>query len=87
MVGTRIATWRPSITAMNAARSATSVLPKPASPQMQPVHRLGPAHVADHVVDRRLLIGSLLEFEALGEFLVVGAGMGKRVTLSTSRAA
>jgi hypothetical protein len=34
VVGTSIATWRPSCTATNAARSATSVLPKPTSPQI-----------------------------------------------------
>ncbi len=33
VVGERIATCLPAITAMNAARSATSVLPKPTSPQ------------------------------------------------------
>ena len=34
VVGTTTATCLPSITAMNAARRATSVLPKPTSPQM-----------------------------------------------------
>ena len=47
----------------------------------QPVHRLGPAHVADHFVDRGELVGRLLELEALGEFGVVGARMGEGVAL------
>ena len=34
VVGTTTATWKPSIAAMKAARSATSVLPKPTSPQI-----------------------------------------------------
>ena len=33
VVGTRIATWKPLIEAVKAALSATSVLPKPTSPQ------------------------------------------------------
>ena len=33
VVGTSISTWRPSSATANAARSATSVLPKPTSPQ------------------------------------------------------
>ncbi len=33
VVGTSMATWRPSLAALNAARSASSVLPKPTSPQ------------------------------------------------------
>ncbi len=47
----------------------------------QPVHRLGPAHVADHFVDRGELVGRLFELEALGEFRVVGARMGEGVAL------
>ena len=35
VVGTSTATCLPSITALNAARMATSVLPKPTSPQMR----------------------------------------------------
>ena len=34
VVGTSTATWRPSMTVLNAARIATSVLPKPTSPQI-----------------------------------------------------
>ena len=45
VVGTSTATCLPSITALNAARMATSVLPKPTSPQIKPVHRLGAFHV------------------------------------------
>ena len=33
MVGTSTATWRPALAAAKAARTATSVLPKPTSPQ------------------------------------------------------
>jgi len=53
----------------------------------QAVHRLGPAHVAHDLVDRGELVGSLLEFEALGEFGVGGARMGKAWPSITSRAA
>src|SRR2546425_991569 len=35
VVGTRTATCRPSMTALNAARMPTSVLPKPTSPQIK----------------------------------------------------
>ncbi len=47
----------------------------------QTVHRLGPRHVADDVVDRRQLVGSLFELEALGELVILGARMGKSVPL------
>ena len=47
----------------------------------QPVHRLGPAHVAHNLVDRGELVGRLFEFEALGEFRVIGARMGEGVAL------
>ena len=33
VVGTSSSTWRPPVTAFSAARTATSVLPKPTSPQ------------------------------------------------------
>ena len=33
MVGTKIATWNPFSTTLNADRSATSVFPNPTSPQ------------------------------------------------------
>ena len=33
VVGTSISTWRPAVATLNAARTATSVLPKPTSPQ------------------------------------------------------
>ena len=75
-----LATCRPSITAINAARSATSVLPKPASPQISRSIGLT-RHIANHFVDRGLLVGRLLELEALGEFLVVRARMGEGVAL------
>ena len=46
VVGTRIATCLPPMTALNAARIATSVLPKPTSPQIKAVHRaFGAFHV------------------------------------------
>ena len=48
--GTSTATCLPSWMALNAARMATSVLPKPTSPQTQAVHRVAGLHVALHVV-------------------------------------
>ena len=57
--------------ATNAARSATSVLPKPTSPQTRRSIGLPRRRSCDHRVDRRLLVGRLLEAEAVGERLVV----------------
>ena len=49
VVGTTTATWNPSIAARNAARSATSVLPKPTSPQISRSIGLP----SDKIVDQR----------------------------------
>ena len=46
VVGTTTATCLPSSAAANAARSATSVLPKPTSPQIETVHRPSGLEVA-----------------------------------------
>ena len=52
----------------------------------QPVHRLGADHVLDHGVDRRALVGRLLEAEAGGKRLVVVRGIAERVALARSAA-
>ncbi len=71
VVGTSTATCLPSASATNAARSATSVLPKPTSPQTSrsigwpEVRSLITASIAAGLVRR------LLEGEAVGEGLVV----------------
>ena len=51
------------------------------------IHRLDPRQIANHVVDRRLLVGRLLELEARGEFLVIAPGAGYACPSITSRAA
>ena len=66
---------------MKAARSATSVLPKPASPQISRSIGLDRAEIADDLVDRGLLVGRLLELEALAEVLEVAARMRERMAL------
>ena len=53
----------------------------------QPIHRLGSREIADDVVDRGLLVGGLLELEALAEFLVIAPGCGNAWPSTTSRAA
>ena len=69
-------------TATNAARSATSVLPKPTSPHTRRSIGLPARHVRDHRVDRRGLVGRLLEAEAVGERLVVVRLERERVALA-----
>ena len=64
-MGTSTATCLPSCTALNAARMATSVLPKPTSPQTRrSIGRVG-LHVGLHVVDGLQLVGRLLVREGL----------------------
>jgi hypothetical protein len=63
VVGTSTATCLPSATATNAARSATSVLPKPTSPQIRRSIGL-PDCRSDHGLDRERLVDRLLEREA-----------------------
>ena len=48
----------------------------------QPVHRLAGGHVVDHRLDRRRLVGRLLEAEAVGERLVVVLPERERVALA-----
>ncbi len=71
VVGTSTATCLPSASATNAARSATSVLPKPTSPQTSRSIGLPVGEVLDDGLDRRLLVRRLVEAEAFGEGLVV----------------
>ena len=52
VVGTRTATCLPSCTALNAARIATSVLPKPTSPHTRRSIGIVALHVGLHGVDR-----------------------------------
>ncbi len=72
VVGTVTATCLPAITARNAARSATSVLPKPTSPQISRSIGRPSARSSKTEVDRRLLVFRLLVGEARRK-LVVGA--------------
>jgi hypothetical protein len=73
VVGASTATCLPPVTATKAARSATSVLPKPTSPQTSRSMGARRDHVLDHRVDGGVLVGGFLEAEAVGEGLVVAA--------------
>ncbi len=67
--------------ALNAARTATSVLPKPTSPASRRSIGIGPLHVGLHLVDGLQLVGRLGERERLLE-LVLPRGVGaERVAL------
>ena len=69
--GTSTATCLPACTATKAARIATSVLPKPTSPQtMRSIGRALPRS-ASTLADRFGLVRGLLEREGVGEGLVV----------------
>ena len=68
VVGVSTATCLPSITALNAARIATSVLPKPDVAANQPVHRARLLHVALGRVDGFELIGRLAKRKRMLEF-------------------
>ncbi len=67
VVGTSTATCLPSAIATNAARSATSVLPKPTSPQTSRSIGLPAVRSRDDGLDRRLLVRRFLERKAFGE--------------------
>ena len=69
VVGTTTATCRPFMAATKAARSATSVLPKPTSPQIRrSIGRPEASSFSDHV-DRGLLVVGLLVGEAGAELV------------------
>ena len=72
VVGTTTATCLPFMAATKAARSATSVLPKPTSPQISRSIGRPDAELVHGGVDRRLLVLGLLVGEA-GAELVIGA--------------
>ena len=70
VVGTTTATCWPDMATAKAARSATSVLPKPTSPQTSRSMTLARGQVVEHGVDGRQLILGLLVGEARRELLV-----------------
>ena len=70
VVGTTTATCLPFIAATKAARSATSVLPKPTSPQISRSIGRPDAKILEHGVDGGLLILGFLVGEAGAEFVV-----------------
>ena len=70
VVGTTTATCLPFMAATKAARSATSVLPKPTSPQISRSIGRPDAELVDGGVDRRLLVLGFLVGEAGAEFVV-----------------
>ncbi len=75
VVGTMTATCLPLMAARKAARSATSVLPKPTSPQIEPVHRPAGGQILVGRLDGGELVVGLLVGEAGAEF-IVGARRG-----------
>ena len=81
VVGTSRRPGDPRITALKAARSASSVLPKPTSPQTS-----GPSgartHVALDLVEHELLVRRLLVRERRFELTLPGAVGAKGVTMS-----
>ena len=79
VVGQRITTCLLSATAANAARSALGLAEADVAAH-QAVHRLAGRHVGDHRVDRRRLVGRLLEAEAVGERLEIMLLDRERVT-------
>ena len=81
MVGTRIADLAPVHHREERRAHRNLGLAETGVAANQAIHRLGAAHIADHLVDGGLLIGRLLELEALGEILVVAPRMRERVTL------
>ena len=86
VVGTTTATCLPAIAVTKAARSATSVLPKPTSPQTsRSIGRPAPRS-SMHVVDRALLVLGLLVGEAGGELVVEPFRRGQRAAPRAGRA-
>ena len=78
VVGAISATCLPFMAATKAARSATSVLPKPTSPQIEAVHRAAGLQVVEGRLDRRHLVVRLLVGEAGGELVVEPGGRRQR---------
>ena len=76
VVGTTTATWKPSSAATNAARSATSVLPKPTSPHTSRSIGLAGGQVVEHRADAGGLVLGLLVREARHE--LVERALGRR---------
>ena len=70
MVGTTTATCSPAIAATKAARNATSVLPKPTSPQTSRSIGRPLRQILDRVGDGLLLILGLLIGKARAEFVI-----------------
>ena len=81
MVGASTATCLPSWIALNAARIATSVLPKPTSPQTRRSIGYGALHVGLDVVDRRALVGRLDERERVLHLALPRRVLPERVAL------
>ena len=77
VVGTTTATCLPFIAAMKAARSATSVLPKPTSPQIEAIHRPAGGEIVEHGGNGGMLVVGLLVRKA-GAELVVEAGVDRK---------
>ena len=70
VVGTSTATWRPLLTALKAARSATSVLPNPTSPTTRRSIGSDDSIPSRTDVDGGLLIGGFLIGKGVGELVV-----------------
>ena len=78
VVGATTATCSPAIAATKAARSATSVLPKPTSPQTSRSIGLPAPRSSMHVADRAVLVVGFLIGEAVDEGGIAGVGLGDR---------
>ena len=87
VVGTSTATCLPSAIATNAARSATSVLPKPTSPQTSRSIGLPAVRSAITASIAACWSARLLERKAVGERFVVVRRELERVALCAPRAA
>ncbi len=74
MVGTTTATCSPAMAATKAARKATSVLPKPTSPQISRSIGRPLAKIGDGVGDGLLLVLGLLIGKAGAEFVIKTLG-------------
>ena len=69
VVGTTTATWKPASAATKAARSATSVLPKPTSPHTSRSMGLPRGEILQHGADAGRLVLGLLVREARDELV------------------
>ncbi len=65
VVGARMATCAPAVTACRAAARATAVLPDPTSPESRPTRRLRPGQIRGCLVDGARLRGGPLEAQRL----------------------